>query len=147
MATKVADICVASSGARIVVNLNHLTFSAMEKLAEGYAAIKQKHSLFHKYPMQEDEAVDVWAERILPLMEEENKKGEKESTEAYITRVYALKLDKQVLLKDTVGLIAETFGQGGNVDDLGFNNASYPSVKAFVMDVFRALDLSTRDFE
>ena len=147
MASKVADICVSSSGARIVVNVNQLTFEKMEFLASGMADVKQKHSLFAKYPMEDDEDVDAWAERILPLMDAENKKLDTETKEEYVKRVYSLRLDKQVLVKDTVAMIAKVFDQEGKVDPEGFKKASYPAVKEFVISVLDAVDLSTKDFE
>jgi len=147
VATKVADICVSSSGARIVVNVNQLTFERMEFLASGMADVKQKHSLFAKYPMEDDEDVDAWAERILPLMDAENKKLDTETKEEYVKRVYSLRLDKQTLVKDTVGMIAKVFDQEGKVDPEGFKKASYPAVKEFVISVLDAVDLSTKDFE
>lgn len=147
MATKVADICVSSSGARIVVNVNQLTFEKMEFLASGMADVKQKHSLFAKYPMEDDEDVDAWAERILPLMDAENKKLDTETKEEYVKRVYSLRLDKQTLVKDTVAMIAKVFGQGDKVDSDGFKQASYPAVKEFVISVLDSVDLSTKDFE
>jgi hypothetical protein len=147
MATKVADICVSSTGARIVVNVNQLTFERMEFLASGMADVKQKHSLFAKYPMEDDEDVDAWAERILPLMDAENKKLDTETKEEYVKRVYSLRLDKQTLVKDTVGMIAKVFDQEGKVDPEGFKKASYPAVKEFVISVLDAVDLSTKDFE
>ena len=147
MATKVADICVSSSGARVVVNVNQLTFEKMEALASGMADVKQKHSLFAKYPMEDDEDVDAWAERILPLMDAENKKLDTETKEEYVKRVYSLRLDKQTLVKDTVAMIAKVFGQGDKVDSDGFKQASYPAVKEFVISVLDSVDLSTKDFE
>lgn len=147
MASKVADICVSSSGARIVVNVNQLTFEKMEFLASGMADVKQKHSLFAKYPMEDDEDVDAWAERILPLMDAENKKLDTETKEEYVKRVYSLRLDKQVLVKDTVAMIAKVFDQESKVDEEGFKKASYPAVKEFVISVLDAVDLSTKDFE
>lgn len=147
MATKVADICVSSTGARIVVNVNQLTFERMEFLASGMSDVKQKHSLFAKYPMEDDEDVDAWAERILPLMDAENKKLDTETKEEYVKRVYSLRLDKQVLVKDTVAMIAKVFGQGDKVDSDGFKQASYPAVKEFVISVLDSVDLSTKDFE
>jgi len=147
MATKVADICVSSTGARIVVNVNQLTFERMEFLASGMADVKQKHSLFAKYPMEDDEDVDAWAERILPLMDAENKKLDTETKEEYVKRVYSLRLDKQTLVKDTVAMIAKVFDQEGKVDPEGFKKASYPAVKEFVISVLDAVDLSTKDFE
>lgn len=147
MASKVADICVSSSGARIVVNVNQLTFERMEFLASGMADVKQKHSLFAKYPMEDDEDVDAWAERILPLMDAENKKLDTETKEEYVKRVYSLRLDKQTLVKDTVAMIAKVFDQEGKVDPEGFKKASYPAVKEFVISVLDAVDLSTKDFE
>lgn len=147
MATKVADICVSSTGARIVVNVNQLTFERMEFLASGMADVKQKHSLFAKYPMEDDEDVDAWAERILPLMDAENKKLDTETKEEYVKRVYSLRLDKQTLVKDTVAMIAKVFDQEGKVDPEGFKKASYPAVKEFVISVLDSVDLSTKDFE
>lgn len=147
MATKVADICVSSTGARIVINVNQLTFERMEFLASGMADVKQKHSLFAKYPMEDDEDVDAWAERILPLMDAENKKLDSETKEEYVKRVYSLRLDKQTLVKDTVAMIAKVFDQEGKVDPEGFKKASYPAVKEFVISVLDAVDLSTKDFE
>lgn len=44
-------------------------------------------------------------------------------------------------------MLAEVFGQGEKVDEPGLKSASYPAIKAFIVDVFSALDLSTKDFE
>ena len=147
MATKVADICVSSSLARLVVTLDQLTFGRMEKIAEGMSEVKQKHSLFAKFPMEDNEDVDAWAERILPLMDAENKKLDTETKEEYVKRVYSLRLDKQTLVKDTVSMIAKVFDQESKVDEEGFKKASYPAVKEFVISVLDAVDLSTKDFE
>lgn len=147
MATKVTEVCVSSSLARITVTIKDLTWANMEKIAEGMSEVKQKHSLFAKFPMEDDEDVDAWAERILPLMDAENKKLDTETKEEYVKRVYSLRLDKQTLVKDTVSMLAKVFGQGEKVDELGLKNASYPAIKAFIVDVFSALDLSTKDFE
>ena len=147
MATKVADICVSSSLARLVVTLDQLTFGRMEKIAEGMSEVKQKHSLFAKFPMEDNEDVDAWAERILPLMDAENKKLDTETKEEYVKRVYSLRLDKQTLVKDTVTMLAKVFDQESKVDEEGFKKASYPAVKEFVISVLDAVDLSTKDFE
>ena len=142
---KLAEVALGER--RVVVDTKDLIWSKMELLAEEYASVKKQHSLFAQFPINDDETVEEWSERVSPLLLEENKKKDGEDSETYMKRVYSLKLDKQKLVKDTVAMIATVFGQGEKICSGSFDRSSYPECKSFIIAVFEAVDLSTRDFE
>lgn len=144
---KVADICVSSSKDRLVVTHEQLTWAKMEELANGLAEVKQQNSLFVKYPLEENETVDDWFARILPLLTGQAERLPDESSADYLTRVHTVNQDKQKLIKDTIRMIAGVFGLESKVDDEGFGKASYPACKDFIVAVLEAVDLNTKGYE
>lgn len=138
---------VALGPNRLVVEMKHLVFKNINKLAHGYADVKLKHSVFNQYPLLEDETIEQWTERVLPLLAQENAKKDEESASDYMGRIYKLKMDKNELIKDTIKLVADICGQADKVSDEVIDETPYPLLKAFLLDVFEASDLSVKDFE
>lgn len=138
---------VALGEKRLVVEMKHLVFDNIDKLAHGYADIKLKHSVFNQHPLLEEETVEQWTERVLPLLAEENARKEEESAKDYMSRIYKLKMEKNALIKDAVKLVAEVCGQAEKASDDAIQVTPYPLLKKFLLEVFEAADLSIKDFE
>lgn len=143
--SKVAEVALGEN--RLVVNTKDLVFDAVEAIVEGYADVKKSHSAFAQYPMQEGESMEDWSERAFKAMQDEAKREDGEKVEDYLKRIYSLSTDKHKLVFDTIEMLAKVFKQDGKVTKESCKKANYPEAKAFVVAVFRAADLSTRDFE
>lgn len=130
----------------LVVDTNKITPTAMEALADALGEVKQKHSIFAKYPLEDDETLEQWQERVLPDLTNETKKKDGEKAEDYLKRVFKTELDKKDLIFDTLSAFAGVFG-GKEVTKESFNKASYVSMKAFIKDVLKACDFPTSDYE
>lgn len=143
--SKVAEVSIGEN--RVVVNVKDLIFEKIEEIAEGYAEVKQKHSLFAKYPLEDGESVEDWSKRAFTQLTEENKKKDEESLQEYFQRAYVLSLDKHKLIFDTIKMMAKVFGQEGKVTDSGFKKCNYPEAREFVIKVLDTAGLSTKDFE
>jgi hypothetical protein len=131
----------------VVINTDKITPNKMEKLSEVLGEIRLKHSPFSKYPMEDDETYDQWAERVNPKLIEANKKKEGEKTEDYLKRLYKVELDKKEIVFDTLLALACVFDQGKAVTEEAFGNGSYTQMKGFVRDVLKSCDFDVKDYE
>lgn len=142
---KLAEISVGEN--RIVVEDKHLTFAVIEELANGYVDVKAEYSLFTRFPIQDNETTEEWAERVLPLLDKENAKSKDESSKQYLERIQSPKFDKQKVLFDSLKLVAKVTGQESKIVEDSLKQVSYPALKEFLKKVFESCDLSVKDFE
>jgi hypothetical protein len=143
--SKIAELELGAE--RLVVFEKDVLFENIDKISEEYSEVKTKHSLFAKYPMKDGESSQEWQERVLPLLAAESNKLDKESNKDYLARIYKLSLDKHKLTIDTIKMLAKVFGQEAKATDASFKKCSFVAARKFVVTVFEACCLPTRDFE
>ena len=130
----------------LIIDPKKISPNKMDEISEALGEVKLKNSIFHKYPLEDQETLEQWQERVSPLMQEEIKKREDESGSEYLKRVFKQDNKKQVLF-DTLSALAKIFNQSDKVSQEAFNNASYVEMKKFVVDTLKACDIPTTDFE
>jgi len=135
---KIAEVSLGEN--RLVVDRKDLTFDNLEVLGREYAQAKIDLSLYSKYPIGEDESLADWAERVYPLLQEDNKKKDDEGKEDFLVRIYGTNMDKHELVFRLLQSIASICKQSEKVTKEAFKKSSYPDCKEFIATVFKAAD-------
>jgi len=143
--SKIAEVSLGIN--RLVVYEKDIIFKNIRLLAQGYAEVKEKHSLLTRYPMLEDETNEEWTNRILPLLADENARLPGEDAKQYAARLYSQKLEKQELTFEILEVIAKIVNQSEKVTREAFEEASYTACKSFIYAVYSAADLNVEDFK
>ena len=132
---------------RIIVHLDKVTPAKIDQLANKLGEVKQKNSIFGKYPLEDGETLEKWQERVLPLLGEETKKKEDEDVDTYMTRIFKPENDKKQLVLGVLSAIGETFDQPGKVTKEVEDQFPYISTKMKIVSLLKACDLPTMDLE
>lgn len=131
----------------LIIDSKKISPNKMDEISEALSDVKLKNSIFYKYPLEESETLEQWHERVTPLMKEEAAKRDDEDGGEYLKRVLYKQESKKQVLFDTLQALAKIFNQSDKVTMEAFNNTSYMDMKKFVVDVLKACDLPTVDFE
>lgn len=143
-----AKMELAVGPSRLVVDDKDILFEKINLMIEKLGEINLKHSLFAKYPMEDDETTETWYDRILPLMiEDEGAKKEDESTADYVKRIHTQKNVNADKFYDTLLAIAQVFGQEAKVTPEAFQKTSAPLAQDFIVEVLKKCKLATKGYE
>lgn len=142
---KIAEVALGPN--RLVVEMKHLTWDNIEKLAEGYSKVKLQESIFGLYPMNDDETYEQWSERVAPQIDLEGQQKEGESYKDFVVRVFDLKLMKKNTVFETLKIVASLTGQEGKVSEEAFRASAYPECKEFLSTIFNKCDIPVKDFD
>lgn len=130
---------------QFVVNCNDYTYDRVEQLSEKVSEVRQKHSLFSKYPLEEGETKEKWRERVEPLMEKDAVRKDGETPEDHLKRLFQVKPEAHEIAYEVVGVIAEVFNLN-HPNELDFKKANWLEVRGFIYDVLNLGDVECSDF-
>jgi hypothetical protein len=128
-----------------VVDTMLYTYQRVVDLAEKIADIRRNHSLFAKYPLEENETREKWKERIEPLMEKDLIRKEGESEGDHLKRLFEAMVDTHEMAFEILGAIAETF-RLNPVAQEDFRSANWIKVREFIFNVLHLGDIPADDF-
>jgi hypothetical protein len=129
----------------LIVNPEKITPTQMDELTDLLAEVSLKSTIFGKYPLQDNESLEEWRERVEKEIPEKNKKKEDETASEYMKRVFKPQQDKKQMVFDTLEAMAKVFG--GSVSHEGFMKQPYGDSKSFVVKVLKAIDFPTGEYE
>jgi hypothetical protein len=130
-----------------IVNTDSITLAKIDEISEALGEVSKANSIFGKYPMFEEESLEEWQTRVMPILGEETKKKDGETNEEYLLRVHTVKPEKGKLLFDTLQALSKVFGQKESVTKETVEKGSYSQMKRFVRDILKECDFETKDFE
>ena len=131
----------------IVIDVDKIEPDQMDEISDMLGEVKFQNSVYHEFPMLDGESDEEWQERITPLWLESKSKKKDESIEEYLRRSFKTSNAKKKILFDTLKGLAGVFGQADKVTEKAFGQSSYVMCKRFVIDVLKAIDFPTSDFE
>lgn len=130
---------------RLKVDCNEYTFEKVQSLLEAVSDIRRRHSIFAKYPMDEEETREKWRERVEPLIEKDLTRKEGEALQDHLKRVFETKSDTHDMAYEIIKAICETFAlREVNEDD--FKKANWIELKTFIFNVLNSGDIPADDF-
>jgi hypothetical protein len=145
MAKNNMKLNVEVGSTRMAVDCNNYRYEVVEELRELVADIRRKHSIFSKYPMDEEETKEKWRARVEPEIELDLVRKDGEKFEDHLKRMFEAKTDSHEMAPEILNAIAKVFSlREVSIDD--FKKSNWLDVKAFIYDILSLGDIPAEDF-
>jgi molecular chaperone GrpE (heat shock protein) len=96
--------------------------------------------VYAKYPFEEGESREKWAERVSKAAQEEYSRQDGETAEAHLKRMFEIKNEAHEMAFEIMNAIAEVFGLK-KVTKSDLDKVSWLSLKSFIYDILSMADI------